>query len=577
MTNARNSNAGSKPKSPAQGMGLPLEHYARLILYRKWLVLSVFGLVAGATAFYSQSLPNIYSSETLIMVDPQKVPDSYVKSTVTGDIRNRLGTLSQQILSATRLQKIIDSLNLYPQEKKTMAREDLITKMRGDITTSIVSDFGGSQDLQAFRITYRGKDPRLVAQVTNDLASLFIDENWKARELQATGTTEFLENQLQDTRTALEKQESQLRDFRLKHVGEMPEQQTADLQILGQLQAQLQLEGEALSRAENQKSMYASMMGQTGPVVDLDSSDPTPVPVRQAAPAQSGAAGHAAQPVTPLAADKARLADLLKRYSPDHPSVKKLRKTIEDEEAAGSSSTPPASVVAAVPAPVVPVPAPPAASDSSPDPAPASRTAAMMAAASKPHFNPILESQIKAADLEIAKHKQEQERLSKVVSNYLGKVNAIPVREQEIASLTRDYEMNKTHYGQLLDRELSAETATQLEIRQKGEKFEVLDPAQPAERPTSPDRLLINGGGAIGGLVLGLLMALATELLGMSITAAQDITDASSLKVLGVIPLIETQRDRVSHRRRLIVAGASATFATVALGAVLFIKYHNRI
>src|SRR5580700_2044081 len=143
MTNSSIAGVGSRLKQPTPGPGLPVEHYARLIWYRKWLVLGVFVLVTGAAAFYSQSLPNIYSSETLILVDPQKVPESYVKSTVTGDIRNRLGTLSNQILSATRLQKIIDTLNLYPEERKKLAREDVIAKMRGDIFTNIVSDFGG--------------------------------------------------------------------------------------------------------------------------------------------------------------------------------------------------------------------------------------------------------------------------------------------------------------------------------------------------------------------------------------------------------------------------------------------------
>jgi polysaccharide biosynthesis transport protein len=572
MTNESGSSAGPRLKQPQPSVGLPLEHYARLILYRKWLVLSVFVLVAGATAFYSQSLPNIYSSETVIMVDPQKVPESYVKSTVSGDIRNRLGTLSQQILSATRLQKIIDTLNLYPEEKKKLAREDLITKMRSDIATNIVSDFGGSQDLQAFRITYRGKDPRLVAQVTNELASLFIDENWKAREQQATGTTEFLENQLQESKKSLEDQENKLSAFKLKHVGEMPEQQTAELQILGQLQAQLQSEGEALSRAENQKSLYESLLYQSAPVVDLDSSDSRPITGKPTTGAPQVAGDHS-QLVTPLSADKAKLAELLKKYSPDHPTVKKLMKTIEDEEAKMASSDTSVSTTA------IPVPPPPPApaTDAVADPVPSSRSVASRLAAAPPHFNPILQSQIKAVEAEIAKHKEEQERLSKAVASYQGKVNAIPLREQEIASLTRDYEMNKIHYGQLLERELSAETATQLEVRQKGEKFEVLDPAQPAERPSSPNRLLYNGGGAIVGLALGLLMALATELLGMAITGAQDITDAGSLKVLGVIPCIETQRDRVTHRRRLIMAGASAMFATLAFGAVLFLKYHNRV
>jgi hypothetical protein len=193
------------------------------------------------------------------------------------------------------------------------------------------------------------------------------------------------------------------------------------------------------------------------------------------------------------------------------------------------------------------------------------------------HFNPILQSQIKAAEVEIAKHKEEQQRLGKLVASYRGKLDAIPLREQEIASLTRDYEMSKTHYSQLLDRELSAETATQLEIRQKGEKFEVLDAAQPAERPTRPNRWLINGGGSIVGLLLGLLIALATELLGMSITAAQDVTEATGLKVLGVIPVIQTQGDKVTGRRRLIVAGVSAAFAMLVFGAILFLKYQGKI
>jgi polysaccharide chain length determinant protein (PEP-CTERM system associated) len=550
-----------------------LEHLVRLIYHRKWLVLSVFGLIAGGTAFYAESLPNIYQSETVILVDPQKVPESYVKSTVTGDIRNRLGTLSQQILSATRLQKIIDTLNLYPEERrKNIAREDLITKMRSEIATSIVSDFGGSQDLQAFKITYSGKDPRLVSQVTNQLASLFIDENWKAREQQATGTTEFLGNQLQSTRNELEEQENKLKDFRLRHVGEMPEQETADLQLLGQTQAQLQLEGEALSRAESQKSVYEAMMTQSAPVVDLDSNDPRPVVPKGTAPVPQGAAA-APQPVTALAADKALLQVLLKRYKPEYPTVKQLKKKIEDEEAELASND---SASAAAPA-AAPVPPPPPTTQAAADPAPQSKASVDKTPAPATHFNPILQAQIKQTEGEIAKHKAQVEQLAKQVATYRAKLDSIPVRQQEIAALTRDYEMNKAHYSQLLDRELSAKTATQLELLQKGEKFEVLDPAQAAERPTSPKRALIDAGGAIVGLALGLLMALATELLGMSITGAQDIIDASSLKVLGVIPVIETHRDRRTRHRRLVLAGASATFATLVLGAVLFLKFHNRI
>src|SRR4029079_5875816 len=131
-------------KDSSKGFGdLSPEHYLRVILHRKWWVLAVFLLVSAGTYMYARRLPNVYSSETLILVDPQKVPDSYVKATVTGDVRNRLSTLEQQILSVDGLQEIIDGMKLYSEERKTMTREEIVARMRKDITISLVVDFGG--------------------------------------------------------------------------------------------------------------------------------------------------------------------------------------------------------------------------------------------------------------------------------------------------------------------------------------------------------------------------------------------------------------------------------------------------
>ena len=554
-------NAGSRQKSKLLSAGLPVEHYLRLIIHRKWIVLAVFLIVSGGVAIYALRLPNIYSSDTLILVDPQKVPESYVKSTVTGDIRNRLGTLSNQILSATRLQKIIDTLNLYPEERKKAAREDVISKMRADISTNVVSDFGGSQDLQAFRIIYSGRDPILVSRVTNQLASLFIDENLKARQDQATGTTDFLQNQLQETRKALELQENQLKDFRLRHIGEMPEQQSASLQILGTLQAQLQLEGEALNRAESQKAMAESVMAQSAPVVDMD---PALAPKPVTSPSQPGTGGRTTSRLDPLAADRALLAQELTHLGPNNPDVRRLKSKIEQEEARAKAAAPTETTAVAVPPP----PSLPEVMEAAP-PTRVPRPA--------PHVNPILQSQIKSAETEIARHKDEQQRIEKLINGYRAKLDAIPVNEQAITSLTRDYEMSKAHYSQLLDRELSAETATQLEIRQKGESFTVLDPAMPAERPSQPNRRLYYAGGILAGIALGLLGAMATEVLGMSITESQDVWETIGISVLGVIPVILTQSDKTIRRRRWIVAGSSATFAVLVVGAILFLKMRGGV
>jgi polysaccharide biosynthesis transport protein len=558
----------NKPAAAGNLAVLSPEHYVRLILHRKWVVIITFAVVTAATMVVSSRLPAIYTSETLILVDPQKVPESYVRSTVTGDVRNRLGTLEQQILSSTRLQKIIDSLKLYPEERHKVAREEIIARMRKDITISFVTNTGANQDLQAFRITYSGKEPRLVAQVANELASLFIEENLKAREQQATGTTEFLDNQLQGARKTLEQQEAKLRDFKLRHIGEMPEQQTSNLQVLGQLQSQLQLENEGLSRAEQQRNYIQAMLTQPA-VVDIDDGDIRTADEREKplAPTKSGPA------LSEKAKLKAQLADKLTHYSENHPDVRKLRHQLaveEAKEAKEAASKPAEAQAATEPAEV--------ANATPNEPAvPAARSTKRTIRVPVSTSNPVLLSQLKDLDAEIAKHKEEQARLSKRLGSYQSKLEAVPIREQEMTQLVRDYEISKVHYSQLLDKQLSAETATQLEIRQKGEKFSILDAAQPAERPTKPNRPLIDLVGAIAGIALGVMLALVTEFFGASITTADQITVATGIAVLEVIPVIVTRADRHRQRKRLVLATASGLVATVAAFAVLLYQYRARL
>jgi len=507
---------------PGLSSELNLEHYWLLLWHRKWIALGIFVTIALGTAAISYRLPNVYTSETLILVDPQKVPDSYVKPTVTGDVRDRLGTLSQQILSATRLQTVIDSFNLYSEEKEKLAREEIISRMRKDIGVSLVSDFGAGQGLEAFKISYSGKDPRTVAEVTNELASLFIEENLKAREQQATGTSDFLENQLEETKKELEEQEAKLRDFKLKHIGEMPDQQTATLGIYGQLQSQLRSEEEALGRAEQQRSYLQSLMAQSAaPVVDLD-------PPNRASS-------------TPSSSLEAKLSALLSRYGENYPDVQRLKDEIAKSKAQ----------VAAQPAP-------------EPDSTPTST--------STPVVNPILKSQLSAVDAEIAKHKAEQERLTQLVSGYRAKLEAVPLREQEVADLERDYDISKEHYGQLLDKKLSADTAAQLEVRQKGEKFTILDPAQVAEKPSSPNRMLIDVAGVLVGLALGLSSTFVMDFFGMSITSVAQLNSAADIPVLGVVPIIRTPFDRQRRKRWILAGGASGLTAIVVIGT--FLLYH---
>jgi polysaccharide chain length determinant protein (PEP-CTERM system associated) len=552
---------GPNPRANASSSS---EHLLRLIIYRKWLVLGITVLVFAATATLASFLPNIYTSATVILVDPQKVPESYVRPTVTGDVRNRLSTLSQQILSETRLQKIIDELHLYSNERKELAREEVVALMRSDISVTIVGELGGGQDLQAFRVKYSGRDPRLVAQVTNELAGLFIEENLKAREQQATGTAEFLENQLQETRKALEEQEAKLRDFKLKHIGEMPEQQNATLQILGQLQSQLQLESEALSRAEQQRSLLQTMASQSAPVVDLDEDDGRPSldqnGLRPKVPTKKASAAPSA---------KSRLMALLASGLTDkHPDVRKARMDVAEEEAKQAADQ---EQAATSQKPDDRSKRVDSGGDSSTAGAAAKRIPQPVISA-----NPVIESQMKTLDDEIAKHVAEQQRLKGLVAGYQAKLESVPVREQEMTELVRDYEISKGHYAQLLEKQLSARTATQLEIRQKGERFSVLDPAQPSEKPSRPNRLFLDLGGIFGGLFLGIVLALGSELFGATIiTAPEQITETLNIPVLEVIPVIRTVAEQARRKYLMVLTGVSGVVGTL-LGCGFLVYYYRR-
>ena len=556
---------GGGRATPVAGSGvgeLSAEHYLLILQHRKWFIAVIFLIVACGTGVVSYFLPNVYTSETLILVDPQQVPSDYVKPTVSGDVRNRLGTLSQQILSTTRLQKIIDTFKLYA-ESNNLAQEEVITRMRADISVEVISEFGAgrrNEDLQAFKIGYSGNEPRVVAQVTNELASLFIEENLKARERVATGTSEFIEDQLVQTEKQLEELEAKLRDFKLKHLGEMPDQQATNLQLLGQLQSRLQMVVDAQNRAEQQKSYLQAILAAQ-PAPDASSKAAETDAIQET----SSEAADTPNPPDPERTDanlirlrnERRLAELLSRYGEDHPDVLRLKREVEETREIEQEAAREFRDAKAVPTPVQRQGAP----------LPVQRGQSIEA----------LRAQLTALDSEIANQKKEQERVLQSIASYQRRVETVPIREQEVADLVREYEMSREHYSNLLAKGMSAREATQLEVRQKGERFTILDPAQVPEKPSRPDRILINLLGSIGGLALGVVLAFATEFLGFSITIPQQILAATGVPVLGVIPIILTGADRLQRRRWTIAGAATGLMAVLVAGALLVYHYRTQI
>jgi uncharacterized protein involved in exopolysaccharide biosynthesis len=180
-----------------------INEYLQIGLRQKWwIIIPFFAAVVISFAFY-KNLPKIYKATTLILVQPQKIPESYVRSTVTGSVNDQLSTIGQEILSRTRLEKVIQSLNLYADLRNKAPMEDIVGKMKRSIEVDLQRASSSERAQNTFSLSYEGEDPRTVMLVANQLASMFIEEHLRAREQQAESTSFFLGKELSEVEKQL--------------------------------------------------------------------------------------------------------------------------------------------------------------------------------------------------------------------------------------------------------------------------------------------------------------------------------------------------------------------------------------
>jgi polysaccharide chain length determinant protein (PEP-CTERM system associated) len=500
-----------------------------LILRRRiWFLLVPFAIVAAATAVVSRKLPDQYRSDTLILVVPQRVPESYVRSTVTSRIEDRLQSISQQILSRTRLERIIQDFNLYAEERKTGIMEDIVQKMRLDIRVDVVKG-------DAFRVSYIGRDPRTVMKVTDRLSSLFIEENLRDREVLAEGTDQFLEAQLEDARRRLAEHEKKLEIYRKAHSGQLPSQLEANLAVIQGTSSQLQQLNESLNRDRDRRLVVERQLN------DLTAASAAPTSV-DAADANGGSAAQQ------LAAAQAGLAAMELKLKPEHPDIRRAKRVVADLEKKAEQES--------LQAPL------------SPEAAPRKGTPGEVA-----RFNKLsdLQAEIEQLDRQIAFKQNEDKRLRGMVGSYQQRVEAAPTRESEMSALTRDYATLQSVYQSLLAKKEESKIAANLERRQIGEQFKLLDPARMPEKPFSPNRPMINMFGLFGGIVIGGALIGLLEYRDGSFRTDDDVTSVLKVAVLAVVPLMRSEPERKKLLRRRIVVGAGLS-ATV-LGCLAVVVY----
>lgn len=464
-----------------------------------------------------------YRSGTLILVEQPTMPREYVTPNINEDLQQRMQSITQQILSRTRLLRIIEDNHLYNQGKPASTLDDHVERMRKDIEIELVRDNQGR--VNAFNVYYTARDPRLAQKVTSDLTDLFINENLEVRQRQSEDTTNFLRDQLEAARRSLGEQEEKIRQFKSQHLGELPTQAGSNLQILDGLQSQLRNEEEALNTAKQQRVYLQSLVNQYRSFKVSGSGN-------------GGSVGIAGidEEIDRL---KSQLADLTSHYTERHPDVRKLKDQIaktqrlRDQVIAQASGN-------------------------------ASDTTAVDSSSQSPMLAQ-LESQLQSNQIEIANRERSIADVKAKVNQYQGRINQEPVREQQLADLTRGYDQWKATYDDLLKKKNESTMATSMELLQQGERFRVLDPPSLPLKPSFPNRLTFCAIGLVVGLALGILVAALLEMVDDRLYSEKEIKPLLPAPVICEIPVVTTPEEQIFLRRKLWREWA---LSTLVLGVI---------
>lgn len=462
------------------------EFIIELAIRRRWIILAPFCLALIVGIILAFTLPKQYQASTLILIEPQRVPQNYVQPIVSSDASDRINTLSQQIMSRTNLEKIISDFNLFSNpEQAKMYMEDKVNNLRNRIKIDVTRDRRGSD---AFSISFKGGDPQIVMRVTNGLATSFIDENLKVRESQALGTSEFLDSELKSRRQRLEQVEEKIKEYRKTYMGELPEQLDTNLRILDRLQEDLNDRQQNIREARIRLAELNSDSSRNRQVVVIGNEQ------------QRHNDGASVEEL------KAQLETLNSRYTEKHPDILRLKKLIAEMEAKQQSDT----------------------ADNDQQGQPSVST----------HLPIELRRQIFESRREIQVAESEIENLKRQISEYRKRVENTPKREQELLVLRRDYQNIQASYDSLLKRKLEADIAVNMERKQKGEQFRIVDSAQLPQKPVDPNMKKLFLAVIVMGLFVGGGIAFLLEYINTSFRKPDEIETMYELPVLTAIPTI---------------------------------------
>jgi len=477
------------------------------MLRRRWVLILVLALVGPPLAYaVSRVLPEKYRSQTLVLIQQPTVSNKIVESLDSSDINQRLSSMQQQILSRSRLEPIIRQFNLYPQDVNRRSMDELVARLQKTIEVTPIAPMSETrtQQLPGFYIAVTLDNARNAQEVCTAITSLFIEQNLRQRTEHSEVTTQFLAQELASAKASLDEQDAKLAEFKSGHIGELPDNEQTNLNLLTGLTSQLDASTQALARAQQDKTFTESLLSQQVAAWQASQTGQNPETLEQQ-----------------LVALQVRLSNLQSAYTEDHPDVIRtkhdiavLQKKIADTEGANGA----------------------------PSGSKGSKTSIEPAQIQQ------LRAQVHSDDSMIAAKTKEQEQIRKQIGLFQGRIQSSPTVEQQYKELTRGYQTALESYNELQKKRDNSEMATNLERKQEGEQFSVLDPANLPDKPSFPNRPLFALGGLGGGLALGLGLAFLLEMKDTSVKTERDVEFALHLPVLAMVPEIEPASEKKGTR-----------------------------
>ncbi len=464
------------------------------VLRKHWWLLPSCGLgIATVAVVIAMQLPKQYTSQTLVLVAKPAVPEDYVKPVVTEDLTERLSSMKQQILSRTRLEPVIEKFNLYADERGNLHTEDLVDLLRKAVVITPLESMPGIQgpNLPGFAVKVTFNNPQVAQQICTDITSMFMEQNARSLEQQASRTTSFIGQQLDDAQAKLNEQDAKLAKFKREHIGLLPEQEQRNLGLLGSLNTELDATTQALTRTQQDRSFNETLLGQQEATWKASQKGENPESLEEQ-----------------LHGRQEQLTVLQSRYTEEHPDVVKLKMEIADlkkkiDQTQGAE-----------------------------DPSAKSRKG------TEPPQIQQLRVRIHQEEVNFADLQNRQAKIQEQIRVIEGHIEASPMVELQMKELTRNYQTALDFYNELLKKRDNSTMARDLIHQQQGEQFRVLDPPSLPTSPSFPIMLNFVGGGFGGGTVLALVILYILMAMDKTLHTEREVESYLKLPVLVSLPIL---------------------------------------